>query len=473
MKQFKSYVIIALLAVLIIPSVALASWWNPFSWNIWNWFFHTQTSVVGQQAQQNNSTGQNNGNFLEQIKNYSYDVSSESLYFSKGMFGPKQNNYDPKNVKLVNGSLDYGTYHNVLASKCEEDVSHSVSVAQNSSGQPLYAIGDLNGDGKDDVVIILNLTYKEENMVCPKGFTATKDYIWNMPMLMVLVSKDGKLQQTDSYINGRPGLPKISDISNIAINNGIISIDGKNKEEYQVVDGKIVVAGQSFQTPNLPSNLKTYSNSDFGFSFQYPNNLNFAIQTVQPPTLFSMQTGSVNSEQNVITVSVNAQNFSDCVTGGGPNGGLATELTINGIPFYKVTGGDAAMGTYSTMIQYSAFKNGKCYKIGLQYFTHNCSAYDSGTQGYNDCLANNQFAEALSSIPDVLVSTFKFNQNFVQALAPMCSIKTDKQSYKLGDVINLTWQSQNTTGAFWNQPLDTGGLRKNIVSTPRKSANQW
>ncbi|MCX6719992.1 MAG: hypothetical protein NTV36_02685, partial [Candidatus Staskawiczbacteria bacterium] len=78
-------------------------------------------------------------------------------------------------------------------------------------------------------------------------------------------------------------------------------------------------------------------------------------------------------------------------------------------------------------------------------------------------LANNKSAEALSSIPDTIASTFKFNQNMVQSPTPTCNIQADKQSYKLGDVINLTWQSQNATGAFWNQPLETGGTRKNIV----------
>jgi hypothetical protein len=39
MKWFKSYVvIILLLAILIIPSVTLAAWWNPFSWNQGNLF---------------------------------------------------------------------------------------------------------------------------------------------------------------------------------------------------------------------------------------------------------------------------------------------------------------------------------------------------------------------------------------------------------------------------------------------------
>lgn len=42
-KQVKNYLVfIILLAVFIIPSVALAAWWNPFSWGIWNKIFHLQ-----------------------------------------------------------------------------------------------------------------------------------------------------------------------------------------------------------------------------------------------------------------------------------------------------------------------------------------------------------------------------------------------------------------------------------------------
>lgn len=46
MKQIKPLVIVLLLAILIVPSVAFASWWNPFSWNwnIFNWFSKPQTS---------------------------------------------------------------------------------------------------------------------------------------------------------------------------------------------------------------------------------------------------------------------------------------------------------------------------------------------------------------------------------------------------------------------------------------------
>lgn len=42
MKNTYKFLIIVLLAVFIIPQVALAAWWNPFSWGIWNSIFHFQ-----------------------------------------------------------------------------------------------------------------------------------------------------------------------------------------------------------------------------------------------------------------------------------------------------------------------------------------------------------------------------------------------------------------------------------------------
>jgi len=47
MKQqsTKYLLLILLIAVLVIPSVALASWWNPFSWGLWNSIFHFQRQI--------------------------------------------------------------------------------------------------------------------------------------------------------------------------------------------------------------------------------------------------------------------------------------------------------------------------------------------------------------------------------------------------------------------------------------------
>ena len=45
----KSIILLTLLSFLIFPTVALASWWNPFSWGIWNNIFHkadTKTQIL-------------------------------------------------------------------------------------------------------------------------------------------------------------------------------------------------------------------------------------------------------------------------------------------------------------------------------------------------------------------------------------------------------------------------------------------
>ena len=45
-QSIKYLFLILLIAVLVIPSVALASWWNPFSWGMWNSIFHKSTPTT-------------------------------------------------------------------------------------------------------------------------------------------------------------------------------------------------------------------------------------------------------------------------------------------------------------------------------------------------------------------------------------------------------------------------------------------
>ncbi len=358
-----------------------------------------------------NTSNQIAGSSLEfQIKNYAYDVSLEGLYFGKGMFGPKDSNYNPRALKLTDGTYSWGPDHNVFQSGCTSDTMHLASIAQDSNHQPLYALGDLNGDSKDDAVVILNLEYKEYG-------TGSKDSCTCLPedfstlLLITLVNNNGQLEQTDSA--------RVSDVSKISVDNGIITVTGKNIEYYKLVSGKLVIPGNSFQKPTLPANLKTYNNDDFGFSFQYPDDLNFDIQKVQPPTLFKMEMSPANIQGSALTISVNAESYASCVsTGltGSKEREYAKEIMINGIPFYKTAGGDGAAGTYRTEVQYTTFNNEKCYRIWLQYFTHQCQNYlpfESGdtqqAQAYNDCLANNKSAEALLNIADIIVSTFALN----------------------------------------------------------------
>lgn len=70
MKKYYKFFIILIIASFIIPQVALASWWNPFSWSVWNIFkpqtatMTTSTATAKPNTQQN---GQNNSTNISPI----------------------------------------------------------------------------------------------------------------------------------------------------------------------------------------------------------------------------------------------------------------------------------------------------------------------------------------------------------------------------------------------------------------------
>ena len=60
MKKTNVLLVVILLTVLIVPSIALATWWNPFTWNwnIFSWFSKPQTSITQPNQNQNKTQSQ-------------------------------------------------------------------------------------------------------------------------------------------------------------------------------------------------------------------------------------------------------------------------------------------------------------------------------------------------------------------------------------------------------------------------------
>jgi len=63
-EKIKKSIIVFLLfivcVVFIVPSVASAAWWNPFSWSIWNIFKSSHTTIIPANTQNTAPTSQNN-----------------------------------------------------------------------------------------------------------------------------------------------------------------------------------------------------------------------------------------------------------------------------------------------------------------------------------------------------------------------------------------------------------------------------
>jgi len=80
-QQSKKYLLLILLiAVLVAPSFALAAWWNPLSWGVWNKIFRqTQESFTPGKCNKNKPIGLSLTNYIEKAewknKNISIDVN--------------------------------------------------------------------------------------------------------------------------------------------------------------------------------------------------------------------------------------------------------------------------------------------------------------------------------------------------------------------------------------------------------------
>ena len=319
------------------------------------------------------------------------------------MFGINDPNYNPKAVKLVSGFYSFGPEHKVLPSSCTDDVTHSISIAKNSDGSQMVAFGDLNGDGSNDAVVVLNLVYQENNMQGPYDYCkpgGTSSYINSIPMMIVLSDENGKIIQSDQYrLDGQNGF-KIDNLQNFKIQDKIIVLSGNSAQaQYKLVNNKLVKVGSAFTVINPPADWKTYKNDDLGITFKYKDGVKLIINSTP------------QQEQNYFSISVNNNDFAKCVAG--PD--IPTEEIINQVSFYKTGESDAAMGTYYTQITYATVKNNKCYVITLQYFTHNCENYlpleTGNTQqsaSYNQCIADNKSATGLEDVLDGIISTFKF-----------------------------------------------------------------
>jgi predicted ribosomally synthesized peptide with SipW-like signal peptide len=149
-------------------------------------------------------------------------------------------------------------------------------------------------------------------------------------------------------------------------------------------------------TPASSSQTKTYTNTQYGFSLQYPNAvtvnpncgeeepactgnplIKFYEQTPQPSNGFAYGYLVVNASTDPATVS-------SCMTNASPGFGTFSTTQINGIPFTIGGAGSAAAGTQEANTSYHALENGVCYSLDLDEFSHYTGGTFVKSQAQND-----------------------------------------------------------------------------------------
>lgn len=127
-------------------------------------------------------------------------------------------------------------------------------------------------------------------------------------------------------------------------------------------------------TPST-SDWLTYTNTTYGFQFKYPpqsqitNQQNNFVHISLP-----IQLGTNLGEKYLETVVT--ENASSCQSSlPQPPSGTSETVVINGIPFFKQTGGDAAAGNLYEWVAYSTLHNTDCVSMGFVLHSLNPSNF--------------------------------------------------------------------------------------------------
>jgi len=175
--------------------------------------------------------------------------------------------------------------------------------------------------------------------------------------------------------------------------------------------------------PESSAELKTYTNSEFGFEMKYP--ANFFDENQQPKLLsgdcnYSVFPGKCPDIKDIVANDMISQggdaaaiksNLSDKNYWDNPDG---TKQTINNTNYCLYATGDAATGHAFNYYYFATVKNKKCAVVYLATSTTNCDFYlplEKGNteqeKNYNNCLTTNKNQP---TILNQIISTFKFTK---------------------------------------------------------------
>jgi len=148
-------------------------------------------------------------------------------------------------------------------------------------------------------------------------------------------------------------------------------------------------------TPSIStSNWKTYTNSQYGFSFQYPTNATLSTGTSGIILILPIQSGTNLSQK---TATVIAQNGQCPATYAMP--GTGTTVIKNGISFTMNVSSDNAMSQQYETTQYTTIKNNSCIGIAFNLHSGSIGAYANPPSLFNKT--------SESIVFDQIISTFK------------------------------------------------------------------
>ena len=166
-KTITGYLLLAVIGLLIVPTIALAAWWNPFSWNIWNSFKKPQTVITNQIPQK--------------------DLQVEAK--------KKINSTDNKDLPTNNITQDATTKNNATA---DNKPSATVSSTKLTNAQIIKKVKPATvyietEDGSGSGMILTPDGYVLTNAHVVGGFSSVKIFIGDKSYSGRIIGRDSKI----------------------------------------------------------------------------------------------------------------------------------------------------------------------------------------------------------------------------------------------------------------------------------------
>jgi S1-C subfamily serine protease len=165
MKKYFKYLLIILFVCFIVPQMALAAWWNPLSWSVWNIFKLQTTTVVAPAVQ---STPETNTSVKTNI--YNSQQNSQSNPASVNPTIVKKSNQPTPTPKLTTQPVS------AVSSDIEGKIQYIVQIVCPNSGGTMSGTGIIMyGNSATDNKIITN-KHVLNGATGPCGVYKTTDY---------------------------------------------------------------------------------------------------------------------------------------------------------------------------------------------------------------------------------------------------------------------------------------------------------
>jgi hypothetical protein len=258
MKKIISFILFLTIVAVIVPSVALAAWWNPFTWNwnIFDWFSKPQTATVQQNQNTNQTT--NNGrvaivkNFWEgmlrslESQNVNLDKRVEDYTINKISIYPVKDNcfgatidfsVESYNVQGVqgweagNGNVDGYWVRN------KEYMINAVEDGNGNYTMKSIGTGRANDDCTTGTPFVNNATTQ----------TSTSQTL----------SVAGTQEYTDANFGFSFWYPSSWNVQNVAVKNPKVYSSGTVTKQLNVTNGQRLITIEEFSSPTFSINDST------------------------------------------------------------------------------------------------------------------------------------------------------------------------------------------------------------------------